>query len=66
MSSINKNIPEDATLAVLEHPNLRREPMGAMCLPCVIMVGRSFQPFDVSPFEEVISICQENFPVNFN
>lgn len=34
VSSINENIPEDATLAVLEHPNLRRQPVGA----CVFLV----------------------------
>lgn len=70
LSSTNENIPEDVRLAVLEpsnlrapSSNLRKEPMGAMCLPCLTY---ALQPFDISAFEEVISIYQENFPINFN
>lgn len=48
MSSIDENIPEDAGWAVLEPPNLKRGPVGAMCPVCVTYACQeSFQPFAI-------------------
>lgn len=66
-SSTDESIPEDAR-SVLEHPNLKRGPVGAMgpALCDLFMAGRSFQPFAISPFEKVVGIYQENLPVNLD